>query len=217
MFRRLRDALLHHQVTEAVLRGWRVLQHYLWHRPPPGLRSCGSPVSFYRPRRIEGAQFISVGARTTILGHAAFAAISRYAGQNFTPRLEIGNRVYIGRYAYITCCNVVTIEDECVLSDHVYITDLAHGFDPTGGLILDQKLTSKGPVRIGRGTFLGYRACIMDGVVLGDHCVVGANAVVTKSFPSGSMVAGSPARCIKSYSASIREWVSTSEFAKATS
>ncbi|MGO4213600.1 acyltransferase, partial [Terriglobus sp. YAF25] len=93
----------------------------------------------------------------------------------------------------------------------VYISDASHGVDPTKGPILDQNLSSRGEVRIGRSSFIGYRVCVMPGVVLGEHCVVGANAVVTKSFPAYSMVAGVPARLIRRYSFAEKRWVDYNE------
>jgi acetyltransferase-like isoleucine patch superfamily enzyme len=46
---------------------------------------------------------------------------------------------------------------------------------------------------------------------LGDHCVVGANSTVTRSFPSYSMIGGSPARLLKRYSHSLEQWVAPDE------
>jgi acetyltransferase-like isoleucine patch superfamily enzyme len=71
---------------------------------------------------------------------------------------------------------------------------------------MKQPLTSKGPVRIGEGSFLGYRTVVMPGVTLGMHCVVGCNSVVMRSFPAYSMLAGSPARRVKAYSFEQRCW-----------
>lgn len=52
--------------------------------------------------------------------------------------------------------------------------------------------------RIGENCFIGGRSLIMPGVEIGDNCIVGAGSVVTKSVPSGSIVAGNPARVLRS-------------------
>jgi len=124
-----------------------------------------------------------------------------------SPQIRIGNGTYIGRHFYATVIQGILIGKRCVLSDYGYITDCAHGLDPHGDFILHQPLESKGPVEIGDGCFLGFRAVILPGVTLGPHCVVGANAVVTRSFPAYSMVAGAPARAIKTYSTELKQWV----------
>ena len=113
----------------------------------------------------------------------------------------------MGQYACIVATQTLIIGDGCVLSEYVYITDNGHGLSPHAGLIMKQKLFSKGEVRIGPHCFIGYRACILPGVQLGEHCVVGANSVVTKSFPGYSMVAGIPAKLIKRYSPEANEWM----------
>lgn len=51
--------------------------------------------------------------------------------------------------------------------------------------------------RIGKNCFIGGRSLIMPGVVIGDGCVVGAGAVVTKSVPAACVVAGNPARILR--------------------
>ena len=51
--------------------------------------------------------------------------------------------------------------------------------------------------RIGRNCFIGGRAMILPGVEIGDGCIVGAGAVVTKSVPPGCIVAGNPARILR--------------------
>ncbi len=52
--------------------------------------------------------------------------------------------------------------------------------------------------RIGQNCFIGGRSLILPGIEIGDHCVVGAGSVVTKSVPPRSLVAGNPARVLRS-------------------
>lgn len=51
--------------------------------------------------------------------------------------------------------------------------------------------------RIGRNCFIGGRSMILPGIEIGDGCIVGAGAVVTKSIPPGCIVAGNPARILR--------------------
>ncbi|MBB3595709.1 acetyltransferase-like isoleucine patch superfamily enzyme [Rhizobium sp. BK529] len=62
--------------------------------------------------------------------------------------------------------------------------------DLTRGLFLD--------TRIGKRCFIGARSIILPGVEIGDECVIGSGAVVTKSVPSRSLVVGNPAKIIRS-------------------
>lgn len=52
--------------------------------------------------------------------------------------------------------------------------------------------------RIGRWCFIGAHSIILPGVEIGDHSIVGAGSVVTKSVPPHSLVLGNPARVVES-------------------
>jgi acetyltransferase-like isoleucine patch superfamily enzyme len=167
----------------------------------------GERSYIHRPYSISGRDRVRIGKRSFIRSGLHIQAIHEYAGVAHQPLIEIGDDVYIGSNAYFTAIDKICIGDGSVLSEHVYITDEFHGMDPRAGLIMNQPLISKGPVIIGRACFLGFRASVMPGVTLGDHCVVGANATVTRSFPAYSMVGGSPARLLKSYSLESGAWL----------
>jgi maltose O-acetyltransferase len=53
------------------------------------------------------------------------------------------------------------------------------------------------PIIIGNNVWLGSRSIILKGVTIGDHSVVGAGAVVTKSVPPKTIVAGNPAKVVR--------------------
>jgi len=166
----------------------------------PAAVAMGERSYVFRPYAINRPATLRLGTGCEILPHSSIWMQPESA-------VTIGDGTYIGRHFYLTAMKSIRIGARCVLSDHVYITDLAHGLDPHGAFLLHQPLESKGPVTIGDGCFLGYRVAILPGVTLGEHCVVGVNAVVTRSFPAYTMLAGAPARAIKTYSLEAKQWV----------
>ena len=163
------------------------------------------------PRKINGRAHISIGKDTFIAAHSWIGAFSSYLKDCHTPQIKIGSEVNIGRYCCITAINDIEIEDGCLISEHVYISDHSHGINPSKGQFALQPLESKGGVHIGEGSFLGYRVTVLPGVRLGKHCVVGAHSVVTHSFRDYSMIAGVPAVLIKRYSIEESRWISVKE------
>lgn len=62
--------------------------------------------------------------------------------------------------------------------------------------LYDSVVPSSGRVRIGSNIFVGTRALILQGVTIGDNCVIGAGSIVTKSIPANSVAVGVPARVV---------------------
>jgi acetyltransferase-like isoleucine patch superfamily enzyme len=50
---------------------------------------------------------------------------------------------------------------------------------------------------VGHNCWIGYGACILRGATVGDNCVVGTNAVVTKDLPPNAVAGGVPARVLR--------------------
>lgn len=150
-----------------------------------------------RARMLANPRFMFIGDGVVVRANARLEAIRHYKGATLEPRLEIGDRTFIEFDAHIACAESVIIGEDVLVAGGVFISDHNHSMPSNGGQPLDGALVIK-PVRIGAGCWLGERCFILPGVTLGDRCVVGAGAVVTRSFPAGSVVAGVPARLLRS-------------------
>jgi len=173
----------------------------------PGFREMGKDSVILLPRWLYNKKNVTVGANCVIGRFAVINAVEKYAETRYQPNIVIGDDVYIGGHAQLHCMESLTLERGCVLSEHVYISDIAHGFDPEKGLIMQQELECKGPVHIGEHTFIGFGVSVMPGVTLGKRCIVGTRSVVTRSFPDYSMIAGSPAKLVKRYCLETKTWI----------
>jgi len=87
------------------------------------------------------------------------------------------------------------------IGDHVTITSGVRFITHDGGVWVFRQsqpdIDVFGPIVVGSNVFIGIGAIILPNVTIGDDCVIGLGAVVTRSVPSGSVVAGVPARTIK--------------------
>jgi acetyltransferase-like isoleucine patch superfamily enzyme len=112
---------------------------------------------------------------------------------------KIGRRCKIQSHTFI--CEGVTIEDEVMIAHGVmFINDP----DPAAVNEAGEMKTNADwrcvPTVVKRGAAIGSNATILCGVTIGEGALVGAGAVVTKDVPPGAIVAGNPARFLRSRS-----------------
>ncbi|PJJ84078.1 acyltransferase [Mucilaginibacter auburnensis] len=110
--------------------------------------------------------------------------------------ITIGNRTGIGARAFIGGQGGVIIGDDVITGPNIQIFSENHNFQDASISIKDQGVTREATV-IGNNCWLGGGITILAGVNIGDGCVIAAGSVVTKSVPPNSVVAGVPAKVIK--------------------
>lgn len=115
------------------------------------------------------------------------------------PILRLGNGVVLGRGSHVIADTTVTIGDDCYFGPYVYVTSTNHSYDdpqqPVG-----KQWPRMEPVEIGPGCWIGTGAVILPGARLGRNVVVAAGAVVRGTVPDHAVVAGAPARVVRSWS-----------------
>jgi acetyltransferase-like isoleucine patch superfamily enzyme len=106
---------------------------------------------------------------------------------------EVGRRVYVGLYC---CLGDVTLEDDVLLGSFVSVINggSQHGIACLDIPIREQPGTWP-RITIGRDSWIGDRAIVLANV--GQHCVVGAGAVVTKPLPDYAIAVGVPAQVVR--------------------
>lgn len=155
--------------------------------------TLGSGSVVWKTRMLTNPRFMHIGSNVTIRSNARLEAIRHYKGATYSPDLTIGDGTFIEHDAHIACAQSVSIGKDVLMASGVFISDHNHSLDPQKLHPLEGALVTK-PVAIGDGCWLGERCVILPGVTLGPRTIVGAGAVVTKSFPANSTVAGIPAK-----------------------
>ena len=108
----------------------------------------------------------------------------------------IGKRVKVSSHTFI--CEGVTIEDDAFIGHGVmFINDLYPRSTNADGLLQTTDDWECVPTLVCRGASIGSNAAILCGVIIGEGAIVGAGSVVTKDVPAYSVVAGNPARFLR--------------------
>jgi acetyltransferase-like isoleucine patch superfamily enzyme len=157
----------------------------------------------YRERlQIDGVCFICPEVKLEI-GKDAVLRMGRFSwiGHGSKIRVHegevsIGAKTVMGQECTISAYQHVSIGRECIIADRVMLIDFDHGVVEVERPIRLQGIYKR-DVRVGSNVWMGYGACVLRGVTVGDNCIVGTNAVVTKEVPDNAVVGGVPAKLIR--------------------
>jgi len=183
----------------------------------------GKHVSFNNIANMQWGKFLKLGdhvylnalgkGKLSLGNNVSIGAFSRViistSLNNIGNHITIGNNVGIGEFAYLGGAGGLNIGDDCIVGQYLSCHPENHVFDELDTLIRHQGITRKG-IEIGKNCWIGSKVTILDGVQIGDGCVIAAGAVVTKSFPANSVIGGVPAKLL-----SERNKQSVNQFKKA--
>ncbi len=170
-----------------------LLWRYLWRRflTPAGWRwqtdglvffGKGLQIEISKRGEVHFGRFCWIGDGTKIRSHEGL--------------VEIGTKTVCGQECTISSFRQVRIGEQCVIADRAMFIDFDHGIVEVERPIRHQGIYTR-PVEIGANVWIGYGACFLRGVRVGDNSVVGTNAVVTRDLPANSVSGGVPAKVIR--------------------
>ena len=134
------------------------------------------PIEFGDRVLLYGDTFIQSGAGGSLkIGEGTHVQPGCHF-RAYVSQIEIGERVEIAAGCSFYC--------------------FTHGID-LGEEIMSQELTSKGPISVGDGAWLGHGVTVLEGVEIGPGAVIGAGSIVVKDIPANAIAVGVPAKVIK--------------------
>ena len=171
----------------------RLLYRYLWRRflTPAGWRwETDGPVFFGKGLELQIAKrgtirfgrFVWIGDRTKIRCHEG--------------EVIVGQKSVLGQECTISAYRHVRIGEQCVIADRAMFIDFDHGVVEVERPIRLQGIYKR-DVNVGSNVWVGYGACVLRGVRVGDNSVIGTNSVLTKDIPANAVVGGVPARLLR--------------------
>ena len=156
--------------------GWR------WRSDGPFFLGRGLELKIEPRGEIRFGRFVWIGDETKIRCHEG--------------AVEIGAKTVMGQECTISAYQRVRIGEECVIADRAMFIDFDHGMVEVERPIRLQGIYKR-DVEVGNNVWIGYGACVLRGVSVGDNSVIGTNSVVTKDVPANAVVGGIPARIIR--------------------
>jgi acetyltransferase-like isoleucine patch superfamily enzyme len=162
----------------------RLLTSAGWRWETDGLLFLGRglQIQISKRGRVRFGRFVWIGDGTKIRCHEG--------------EVVIGDKTVLGQECTISAYKHVRIGEQCVIADRAMFIDFDHGMAEVERPIRQQGIYKRDVV-VGSNVWIGYGACILRGVQVGDNAVIGTNAVVTADVPANAVVGGVPAKVLR--------------------
>jgi acetyltransferase-like isoleucine patch superfamily enzyme len=146
---------------------------------------------------VQGKGDIILGDNVTLGGRANIFFAARFSER---PVLRIGDNTGIGHQCSFVVGKEISIGRHCRFASSIAVFDTSgHPSDPVARMNGEPPgMDDVRPVIIGDNVWIGTGSAIYPGVVIGDNSIVSANSVVMNNVPANTVVAGNPARMIRS-------------------
>ncbi|QWH09086.1 acyltransferase [Bacillus mycoides] len=181
-----------------------------------GLKECGKILFVGKRVKLKNKNAISFGSGVTLEDYVFLDGLS-------TEGLKIGNNVKVGSYTIIACSGSlkslgkgvrigdnsgigdfsflgaaggIQIGNNVIMGQNVRFHSENHKFDRVDIPIKEQGVTNKGII-VGDDCWIGSGSVFLDGVQVGEGCVIGANTLVNKDIPPYSVAVGNPVKIVK--------------------
>ncbi|MFZ0088943.1 MAG: acyltransferase [Solirubrobacteraceae bacterium] len=184
----LRFARANHMLTIGYL---RLLLRWVWLK-----------VRWRGRLRTDGMCFVCPGVKFEI-GRDATVTLGRWSwiGHDCKVRvhegeLRIGAKSVLGQECTISAFQHISIGRECIIADRAMMIDFDHGMVEVERPIREQGIYKR-DVNIGHNVWIGYGACVLRGVTVGENSVIGTSSVVTCDVAPNAVVGGIPAKLIR--------------------
>src|SRR4051794_12755498 len=152
--------------------------------------------------RTDGLCFIGPGV-TFEIGKGASVRLGRWSWIGHGTKIRahegevsIGAKTVMGQECTISAFQHVSIGRECIVADRVMLIDFDHGVVEVERPVRAQGIYKR-DVRVGNNVWVGYGACFLRGVTVGDNAVIGTSSVITADVPANAVCAGVPARILR--------------------
>ncbi len=154
----------------------------------------GVQIGDYVNLKAYGTEGLSLGNYAWIGAHSCLKV--SFSFNDPGSYIRIGRNVGIGEYAHLGGAGGLEIGDDCIIGPYFSCHPENHQFYNHQELIRLQGVTRKGIV-VGKNCWVGAKVTLLDGVRIGDNCVIAAGAVVTKDMPANAVIGGVPAKVIR--------------------